>query len=220
MNLTAETLPLWLNLLSTVFVLWVLVMALRFIPFGDLKNDTGLQHRLGFSVLMLAAIWSMRAGVTDGLGLHFFLITTLHVVFGWQYAIWVVALVQMGLVAFGVESLWAFGMNAVTSGVIPILVTYICWRYIERKQLFNPFAFIFGVGFAGAIISVLASAFFVSVTFLLTKTYSLFEIQYELWAYLPLIALPEGIINGMLIAGLIVFKPEWVLLFDEKKYYQ
>ena len=86
--------------------------------------------------------------------------------------------------------------------------------------MFNPFAFIFGVGFAGAIVSVLASAVFVSVVYLATGTFSFYQLQYELWPFLPLIALPEGIINGMLIAGLVVFKPEWVLLFDEKKYYQ
>lgn len=35
---------------------------------------------------------------------------------------------------------------------------------------------------------------------------------------IPLISLPEGILNSMAIAALIIFKPSWVVMYDEDKY--
>lgn len=219
MNLSASSLPVWLNLLFNAFFLLTLVLGALHVPWSELKRDTSLQHRIGFAILILVLIWSLRAGVSEGLGIHFFLMSSAHLIFGWQFAILMVALVQTGLVLFGVETVWALGINGISSGVIPILVTFFCWKTSERRGVYNPFVFIFGVAFAGAMLSILASAGFVSVVYLATGLYSVAELRYELWAYLPLIALPEGIMNGMLIAALTVFKPHWVRLFDERKYY-
>lgn len=219
MNLTASSLPLGLNLAFNAFFLFTLVLAVLHVPWTELRRDPSLQHRLGFALLILVVIWSLRAGVSEGLGIHFFLMSSAHLMFGWHFALLMVALVQSGLVLFGVETGWALGINGISSGVIPILVTFYCWKVSERQGVYNPFVFIFGVAFAGAMLSVLMSAVFVSLVFLVSGLYSIAELRYELWAYLPLIALPEGIINGMLIAALIVFKPHWVRLFDERKYY-
>ena len=52
-----------------------------------------------------------------------------------------------------------------------------------------------------------------------SNTHSLSILIAEYWLFVPLIALPEATLNGILIAGLVVFKPEWVKLFDEQKYY-
>ncbi|EAR07512.1 energy-coupling factor ABC transporter permease [Reinekea blandensis] len=219
MNLTASTLPFWLNLTLNGFFILTVFLAITHLPWRELKHDASLQHRLGFTILVLVLIWSLRAGVSEGLGIHFFLMTGVHLMFGWSFAILLVALVQCGLIVFGVESVWALGINGISSGVIPILVTFYCWKASERGGVYNPFVFIFGVAFAGAMLAILMSAVFVSVIFLLTGLYDVAQLRYEFWAYLPLIALPEGIINGMLIAAMIVFKPHWVRLFDEKKYY-
>lgn len=220
MNLAPSTLPLFLNLIFDGLFIVFTLLAVQHLNWKALLTDHSLQHRVGFSVVALIVIWSMRAGVSEGLGLHFFMVTCFHLMFGWQITILVVLFVQLGLVAFGVESIVALGMNGITSGVIPIFVTFFCWKTVERKQWYNPFAFIFGAGFAGAILSVLVSTFFISIVFLATGTYTVADLSYELWAYMPLVALPEGILNGMIIAGLVTFKPEWVLLFDEEKYYQ
>lgn len=219
MNLSATTLPIWLNLIFNGFFLMCVVLALTNIEWAALKHNASLQHRIGFTVVGLVLIWSLRAGVSEGLGIHFFLMTSIHLIFGWQYAMVLVALVQFGLVAVGTESLWTLGLNGISSGVIPVLVTFFCWKASERNQHYNPFVFIFGVAFGGAMLAILVSAGFVSALYLLAGVYQVSDLSYELWAYLPLIALPEGIMNGMLIAALIVFKPEWVRLFDERKYY-
>lgn len=220
MNLAPSTLPMWLNLIFDLFFILFVLLAIQHLDWKRLVTDAGLQHRIGFSVVILILIWSLRAGVSEGLGLHFFMVTCFHLMFGWQITTLVVLFVQLGLVAVGTESLVALGMNGITSGVIPIFVTFFAWRYVERQGWFNPFAFIFGAGFGGAIASVLVSTLFISTVFLLTRTYTVAELSYELWAYMPLVALPEGILNGMIVAGLVTFKPEWVSLFDEDKYYQ
>lgn len=217
-NMSAEVLPVGVHVLLGLIFLLVVFFSCYTLNVSELKKDVDLQHRVGFATVMLVLIWSLRAGVSDGLGLHFYFITCFHLMFGWQTSIVLVCLVQVGMIFIGVESVWAIGANGLTSGVIPILSTYCCWLYVEKKRLFNPFAFIFLVAFGGAIAGVLMSAAFVSIVFLLTGAYDVAQLKNELWLFLPLIALPEGVLNGMVIAGLVVFKPDWVKMFDEKKY--
>ncbi len=219
MNLTAELFPTGWYLLFNLIYLVTLGYALRTAPWALLKEDTGLQHRLGFSLVLLVLIWSLRAGVDQGLGIHFFMVTALHLVFGWRLALLVVTLGQLGMVVVGQEAWQGVGLNAVTSGLAPILTTWLVWQWQERKQLYNPFVFIFLVAFGGAILSVLVSGLVMTAAFTWSGVYSLAEVKESFWLFVPLIALPEGVLNGMIIAGLVVFKPEWVALFDEDKYY-
>ena len=36
--------------------------------------------------------------------------------------------------------------------------------------------------------------------------------------FLPLLAFPEGLLNGMAVAILVVFKPEWLRVFSDRDY--
>lgn len=219
MNLTADLFPaVWYGLFNVVYLL-ALGYALRTAPWHQVRADTSLQHRLGFSLVLVVIIWSLRAGVDQGLGIHFFMVTALHLVFGWRLALLVVTLGQLGMVLVGQEAWQGVGLNAVTSGLAPILTTWLVWRWQERNELYNPFVFIFAVAFGGAILSVLVSGLVMTAVFTLGGVYTLTEVKEAFWIFVPLIALPEGVLNGMLIAGLVVFRPEWVALFDEDKYY-
>lgn len=198
----------------------ILLLAWKFFPFQRIKKDTALQHRFGIALVLLVCIWSMRTGVSSGLGIHFFMVTTLHLVFGWQLAITAVFLALLGMVWIGNEAWQGIGINAWVSGVVPILCTYGFWRIQKAYQLYNPFVFIFMVTFLGAIVSVIASGLLMTAIMWLGAAYTLHDIVQQFWIFVPLIALPEAVLNGMFIAGLIVFKPEWVALFDEKRHFQ
>ena len=218
-NITADLFPpIWYWCFDIAFVL-LLILATGFMDWKELKADKELQHRFGASLVILVLIWSMRAGVSTGLGIHFFLVTTLHLVFGWQIALYSVALAMFGMVWIGCESWQGIGINGFVSGVVPILCTYILWKIQKRSRLNSPFAFVFLVAFLGAIISVIVSGLLMTVIFLGARVYSFDHIVSQFWIYVPLIALPEAVLNGMFITGLIVYKPDWVKLFDQKKYF-
>lgn len=220
MNLSASTFPLFFYLIcSGVFVVFI-GLALYLLDYNTLITDVGLQHRIGFCLVLITLIWSLRAGVSDGLGIHFYLVTALHLVFGWQISILIIFFVQL-LMCFTIgESFLALGLNGIVSGIVPIFINYFVWRYIESKKIFNPFVYIFGVAFAGAMLSVIGAVVVISVILLLGKVYLWSQLTSEFLAFIPLFIFPEGVLNGMLIAALIVFKPHWVLLFDENKYFK
>ncbi len=196
----------------------VLIAAWRFMDWQNLSSNAGLQHRFGFALVLLVCIWSIRAGVHEGLGIHFFMVTALHLVFGWQLAISAVFLSLIGMVWIGTEAWQGIGLNGWISGVVPILCTYGLWKLQRRLDLFNPFAFIFFVAFLGAIVSVLASGLLMTMVFTVAGVYELDTVIEQFWIFVPLIALPEATLNGMFVAGLIVFKPEWVALYDEERH--
>ena len=219
MNITADLFsPLWYWGFDIAFAL-LLLLAARFMEWQELKLNKELQHRFGASLVILVLIWSMRAGVSTGLGIHFFLVTTLHLVFGWQLALFAVVLAMTGMVWIGKESWQGIGINGFVSGVVPILCTYVLWKVQQRSRLNSPFAFIFLVAFLGAVISVIASGTLMTLVFLGAGVYSFDHIVSQFWIYVPLIALPEAILNGIFITGLVAFKPDWVKLFDQKKYF-
>ncbi len=218
MNLSADLFaPAWYWTFNLLF-LALLVLSLYFIHWQALLQDTGLQHRLGVALVAIVCMWSMRAGISEGLGIHFFLITSVHLIFGWQLAIWVIALALLGMVWIGREVWQGIGMNAFVSAIIPMLCTYTLWRVQEAKKLYNPFAFIFIVCFLGAIVSVLASGLLLTWLLWASGAYPLEEIVQQFWIYVPLIALPEATINGIIITALVVFRPHWVRFFEAEKY--
>lgn len=220
MNLSANLFsPAWYITFNILFGL-VLLLSLFFIHWQELANNKGLQHRLGMALIAVICIWSLRAGVSEGLGIHFFLITAIHLIFGWQLAIWVVALALLGMVWIGKEAWQGIGINAFVSAVVPILCTYTVWRIQQIKQIFNPFAFIFLVCCLGAALSIIASGLLMTWLLWAAGAYSLEEIYHQFWIYAPLIALPEATINGIIITGMIVYRPHWVRLFDQDKYYR
>lgn len=220
MNLSADLFsPAWYLTFNALFGL-TLLLSLFFIHWQHLFNDTSLQHRLGLALIAVIFIWSIRAGISEGLGIHFFLITSIHLIFGWQLAIWVIAIALLGMVLIGKEVWQGIGINAFVSAIIPMLCTYTVWRVQEAKKLYNPFAFIFLVCCLGAVLSIIASGILLTWLLWAAEIYSLDEIYQQFWIYVPLIALPEATINGIIITGLIVYRPHWVKFFDPDKYYR
>ncbi|MGB0866621.1 MAG: energy-coupling factor ABC transporter permease [Granulosicoccaceae bacterium] len=205
-----------LVLMAVYFAL--LLLAIRYVDWRALARDTGLQHRLGVAAALLIVLWSLRAGISDGLEIHFFMVSALHLVFGWQLAMLVVTVALLALTVLGSADWYSLGLSGIVSGVLPILCTFAFWKLHKAKTPHNPFAFIFLVASLGAVVATVVSALFLSTVLWLNGDVTLTQLQNELWIFLPLMALPEGAINGMLIAAMIVYVPDWVKLFEERRY--
>ena len=44
------------------------------------------------------------------------------------------------------------------------------------------------------------------------------KIYHEYVLYLPLIMFPEGLLNGIIMTGMMVFYPDWIRTFNAKRY--
>ncbi|MGD8644195.1 MAG: energy-coupling factor ABC transporter permease [Chromatiales bacterium] len=205
------------NLLANAVYLVVLIQALRHADWARLARLTQLNIFL-LGCAALVTLWSMRAGISPGLAMHYLGVTTLTLVFGWPLAVLGSAL-ALGLVGWmnGMD-FTAFGVNALVIGVLPVLVTELLRRVAERRLPANYFVYVFVCAFLAGILALLVSAAAVAGLMALSGSYPMAKIRYEYLAYLPLLALPEGVINGMVVTVMAALKPEWIASFDERRY--
>jgi uncharacterized membrane protein len=82
----------------------------------------------------------------------------------------------------------------------------------------NPFVFIFVCGFFGAGAAALATWLAAAGLLAVTGQPLPSGPGASLWAFLPLVLFPEAFINGALASMFIVYRPEWVRLYDERFY--
>ena len=89
-----------------------------------LRNEPGYQHFVFASVVALSLLWSVQAGIKDGLNLHFLLVTTLVLCHGWRIASWICLLPMLLLIAFGKLAWQDAGLYALSSFILPGLFSY------------------------------------------------------------------------------------------------
>ena len=219
MNISADLFSSGLIWFTNALAISALILALFFIHWHAIVEDSRIQHIIGFCTIALMIAWSLRAGISDGLGIHFFLITAVHLLMGWQLAIWVAALAIIGTIILGQESPEGFGINMLVSVIVPLLTNYTIWRLHDRSKATHPFSFVFLVAFLGGAISVIASGLVMTLMLWTLGVYSFEQIANEFWVFIPLIAFPEATINGMIISILIFNHPQWVRLFDQNRYF-
>ncbi|GAK87871.1 arginine/ornithine antiporter ArcD [Vibrio ponticus] len=110
------------------------------------------------------------------------------------------------------------GQYLLLSCLVPILTSYavflLSYSYLPR----NIFVYIFIAGFfngalAGSIHLVATGLFQ-----LLTDVHDWTTIVDNYLIFILLLAFPEGLLNGMAVAVLSVFKPEWLRTFSDRDY--
>ncbi|MBA1147636.1 energy-coupling factor ABC transporter permease [Ectothiorhodospiraceae bacterium WFHF3C12] len=203
--------------------LWVmgalaLLSAARFLPYRVLWNSPTAQHLFFAACLGLTLLWSVRAGITPGLGVHFLGVTALTLMVGWPLAI-VATLVASGLNAlFGLIEPSLVPFEFVLNGVVPVAVSH--WVRLVLERLFPPhlFVYLLGCGFAGGVLAGLASRGATAAVLVLAAAYSGDRVAGELGVIMALTTLPEGVINGMIVTVMAVYRPEWVKEFDDSRY--
>ncbi|KDM92562.1 energy-coupling factor ABC transporter permease [Photobacterium galatheae] len=182
------------------------------------SQEKDYQHLVLGSAVVLFLLWSLRAGLVDGLQVHFLAMTVLTLSHGWRIAIWISILPGLLLAVFGLVAWQDLGLVNLTGVVAPALVSYgiflLSYRYLPR----HLFVYIFVAAFFNGAISQV-------VHMLLTGSWIWLEGEYR-WQYIvdnyllliPLLLFPEALLNGMATTLLVVYKPEWVRTFADRDY--
>lgn len=203
---------------SAIVYMIALIAAVRSAPWRVIAENRILQHMLFGATALLAVLWTMRAGISPGLGIHFLGLTVMTLVFGWDLAVLSSFIVLLGMALIGKESWDGLFVNGVCSVLFPIATTYLIYWVVEHRLLKNFFVFLFVGGFIGAGISTAVGGLATSAVLVLDGVYDLDKVFLEYIRYLPLIMFPEGLLNGILLTGMMVFHPDWVRYFDAKGY--
>lgn len=212
------TFGLMWQFLAAIIYIPFLIWALRKLPFSALIAEPRLQHMLYAAVLILALTWSFRAGLSDGLSVHFLGLTTLTLLFGWDLALVVGSAALLLTTLVGVEPWPMFWVNLLTKVLVPAAVTLLILRQVEQRMTRNFFVYLFVVTFIGGGITVASSGLSLAVLLGIAGVHDWGKIYLEYILYLPLIMLPEGLINGIIMTGLMVFHPDWIRTFDARLY--
>ena len=216
MNLISAHIPtawLWLFWLGAFALTAGLIRGAAWRMLGDRKN---LNVFLG-AVVVVLGLWSIKAGIKPGLNFHLLGATALTLMFRPLFA-----LLALGLVTAAI-SLWfgeyaAFAANWIMMGAVPVGVTWGIYRMVERKLPNHLFVYIFLNAFFGAAIAIMSVGFLSTAFLALAGAYTLGYLLEEYLPYYLLMAWGEAFVTGMLVTMMVVWKPEWVATFDDRRY--
>lgn len=198
---------------------FVLLWALWRVNWLALKEQSVLQHVFYSACLALAVLWSIRAGLSSGLGIHFMGLTAATLVMGWPLALLSGAIGLLCVTIIGLESYAGFAVNFMVSVALPVATSYGVLTLVQRKLPANPFVYIFLCGFFNGAIAILAVACTTSLMLGLLQVYSWEAVYEEYFMYLPLMIFPEAFINGMVVAGVMGTFPHLLSSFNVDKYF-
>lgn len=195
----------------------VLLAALLKAPWSRFRETT-FQHVFFGACVAAFFVWQLRAGIVPAMPIHFLCLTTLTLMFGVPLAMLAAAILTTATCVTGLVVWESWPASFLALGVVPILVTWLALRASQRYLPPNPFIYIFVVAFFGAAAAMLAAISANSVLLLGSEQISLSQLHESYLMILPLMMFPEAFINGLIVTGLVVFKPAWIPSFDDDVY--
>ncbi|WP_163832426.1 energy-coupling factor ABC transporter permease [Spartinivicinus ruber] len=196
----------------------ILLVALVFMDFSTILRDSALQHRLGASVFCLSLLWLTHRDFPIGMSLHFLGMSAATLIVGWPRAIMSGFIVLLLITLFQQADWVSLGVNGLVMIVVPVIAMQLFYQWIEHFQSRNIFTYIFGIGFVGTLFSTLLVILAVIAVLWGSDSFSFPGNWADYLPYVPLIILPEAVINGMVVSAITVFKPDWVITFNQQKY--
>jgi len=218
LHMPAELMPSFVLWFTNILFVGILLFAAVKVEFRQLLNNKPGQHVYFGAMVMLLLLWRLKAGVSPGLGFHHLGATLFTLMFGWPLAIFGLATILLASVLLQHNELIGLGVNGCLSIVIPVLTSYTVLTLSQKYLPDNFFIYIFVVAFFGAGIAVAASRLSSIVLLSLVNAYPETKLIEESLLYTPLFMFPEMFITGMLISVFVVYKPDWVITFDDERY--
>ncbi|MDM8347589.1 energy-coupling factor ABC transporter permease [Pseudomonas sp. sp1636] len=216
--IAAELLSPASQVVGWMLYLPLLLWAMWRAPWLELFSDLRRQHLVCGTLLALFVLWLVRRDFASGLSYHVIGMTAVTLLLDWPLAILAGFVAQLGMLLLGRQDMTALGVNGVLLVLIPVLVTELCARRVERVQSRNLFVYIFFSGFfpaaLAALLCILAGLGVLWVDGLFPMPPWLEDFVGYLW----LVIFPEAFINGMLVTALVVFCPDWLETFNRSRY--
>lgn len=195
--------------------LWVTV---RRVSFPAFFADRKKQHLVFGSAASLFTLWIFRAGIYPGLDVHFLWLTALTLLLGLRWAIVSSFLALLGITLIGKESWSMLGINGLLGVIAPLTVSYIIYTLSFHKLPRHFFVYIFICSFITGALMIAMKMFLLAGFYFLNGDYSFLTIQDNYLILTTLMLFPEGMLNGMTMTLLVIYKPSWVYTFYDKYY--
>jgi len=208
--------PTWLY--PSVLLLVMLIGAAGYsAPWGYLR-ERRLVNTFLVACTVLLMLWRLKAGFDGGLGLHFLGLTALTLMFGWQFALLGAVLISVVLTAFGLGGWQSLALNILIDGAVPVLFSYTFFRLVDRYLPNHFFIYIFIAAFLGGALAISLRLLALGAAAVIGGGLPVAEIGNSISTLILLLGLPEGLLNGMAMTIFVVYRPAWVMTFDDTRY--
>jgi uncharacterized membrane protein len=206
------------NVVASAFGCLALAIALYSAPWRAWLGDGERQWVWFGSMALLVVVWSMKAGITPGLSVRFLLVTALTLMHGWQLAIVAGALVLIVLSVVGIADWQLFGANLLCMTVVPALFTAWFHEQVHARLPHNYFIYFFVTTFLGAALAFNLAGLVRVALMAASGTLDATHAGPEYFAILPFMSFGEAVVNGTIIGMAVVYRPKWVMSFDDRLY--
>ena len=203
------------------YLAWGAVLALSFPRefWPKFRAEKDYQHLVLSTVVVLSLLWSLRAGIAEGLEVYFLALTVLALSHGWQIAALIGSVPMLLLTAVGLVEWSDTGLHALTGVVFPLMFSYAVFVLSNRFMARHLFVYIFVAAFLNGALTMIVHFLFTSGWRYLAGDYSWSYIVENYLELLPLLLFPEALINGAAMTLLVVYKPQWVRTFADRDYF-
>jgi uncharacterized membrane protein len=217
MNLPAALFPDGWHWVSFLIALAIGYRLATTAPWKRLADAAQLNLLAGFAV-SLTLMWSMKAGVMPGLNLHLLGAMAATLALGPHLAIVALGLALAGITLNGAIEWQAWPINFLVMVIAPVLFAHGFQRFVERVLPAHFFVFIFVVAFVGSALAVALSGLAGSLALIAAGAYPLAFLASDYLPYFILLCFSEAWISGAILSLLVVYKPGWVVAFDDRRY--
>lgn len=211
-----------MTLLETVcLVLYagIYLYVLKHIDFKLMLEHKRIQHLVLGAGVVVFVLWLFRAGIYDGLSVHFLWLSALALTLGFRYAVCISGLVLLGITIIGKESWGMLGANGLFGVLVPIGLTYTVFTLSFHKIMRNMFVYVFVCAFFPAALGIAIKMGLIGGFYTLNGTYPWDVVVDNYEVLIPLMLFPEAMLNGMTMTLLVIYKPDWVYTFNDKHYF-
>jgi uncharacterized membrane protein len=217
MNLPAALPPSW-QWLGHALLAAIVAWAAWHAPWSRLRSNEGSHVFLG-AIVLLTLLWSVAGKL--GAAVHFHLLgaTLACLMFGLPLAVLAVTAVAFLTAATGAIAWSSASLTALASGVLPVVISQLTLRTMERFLPRNYFVYLFVAAFFGAALAMLFAGGAAAALIDLGARNS-WNPGADWVPMLAMLAFSEATLTGMLIALFVVYRPAWVNTFDDARYLQ
>jgi uncharacterized membrane protein len=168
------------------------------------------------AIILLPMVWRFSVPLPGGPALHFVGLPIFVLMFGRRLAMTGAGLSVLAYtITFNAP--WInFGVNLLMLAILPAYCGEALMRATERFLPRHVFVYLLGNGFFGAM-AMLAILNSLSLG-LFYATVANAPIAADIMAYMLLLSWGEAFLTGLLLTMFTVYRPEWVLTFDDKVY--
>ncbi|HYD60409.1 MAG TPA: energy-coupling factor ABC transporter permease [Noviherbaspirillum sp.] len=215
MGIFTETLPSSVALVAAICAFAVLLINARAADWRRLTAP-GAFSAWCFAIIVLPMIWRFSVPLPAGPMLHLAGLPIFVLMFGCRLAMSGAALsVIVYTIAFDAQ--WAnLGMNLLLLAIAPAYCGEALMRATERFLPRHMFVYLLGNGFFGTMVMLaFLNLLSLGVYQALVATTA---VGLDALAYMLLLSWGESFLTGFLLTMFTVYRPEWVLTFDDEVY--